>query len=107
MRVPWRSSSPLNLGTVAVGECPLRTADTVPSYLFTDVAALDHFPSVGASLVPRPLPILSRNCGENSSLFHSCEIKSGSGLGTRLLWHFLAITVARVGLRCGLELHSG
>ena len=30
--------------------------------------------------------ILSRSCGENPSFLHSCEIKSGSGLGTRLLW---------------------
>ena len=26
----------------------------------------------------------SRSCGENSSFLHSYEIKSGSGLGTRL-----------------------
>ena len=29
--------------------------------------------------------ILSHSCRENSSFLHNCEIKSGSGLGTRLM----------------------
>ena len=36
-----------------------------------------------SSLVPRPLPDLSRNRGEKSGT-DNCKIKSGSGLGMRL-----------------------
>ena len=38
------------------------------------------------SLVPRPLPdFISQLWRKNRKIFlHSCEIKSGSGLGTRL-----------------------
>ena len=47
-----------------------RSVTIRPSTIFTVVSRND------ASLVPRPLP----------DFLHGCEIKSGSGLGTRLEW---------------------
>ena len=43
-----------------------------------------------SSLVPRSLPDLTRSYGEKPIFLHSCEIKSGNGLGIRLVVvHFL------------------
>ena len=58
-----------------------KPTDLIPRYVL-DMSYQDTLVEVASS--PGHSQILSRSRGEKSIFLHACEIKSGSGLGTRL-----------------------
>ena len=51
-------------------------------------------PAQMVASLPGPSQILSRNCGKKLIFRHSCEIKSGSGLGMRLpRWYEVQMSI--------------
>ena len=51
------------------------------SSVFYEVNVKAMFNTPVQYLIPSSLPDLSRSCGEKLVFLHSCEIKSGSGVG--------------------------